>query len=149
LCECVCVGGCKIFPVSVSVRYSVPHNASQQCFLEVTNCRFGSTLLLWRSTLTYCLRRKYSAFIEYAQCISGYPDTCVHVRHWLARNGFNSSDHFRHRFWWIRVSFLIGIEVVVYLLSKNIGGNVTSRVFLCLMLFKVMSWGRVHESRLP
>jgi hypothetical protein len=140
LCECVCVGGCKIFPVSVSVRYSVPHNATQQCSLEVTNYRFGSTLLLRRSTLTYYLRRKYSAFIEYAQYISGYPDTCVHVRHWLAKNDSNSSDHFRHRFWWIRVSFLIGIEVVVCLLSKNIGGNdVTSRGFLCLMLFEVMS----------
>jgi hypothetical protein len=131
------VSGCKIFPVSVSVRYSVPHNASQQCFLEVTNCRFSSTLLLQRSTVTYCYG---SAFIEYAQCISRYPDTCVNVGHWLARNDFNSSDCFRHRFWWIRVSFLIGIEVVVCILSKNIGGNdVTSHAFLCLVLLEVMS----------
>jgi hypothetical protein len=56
-------------------------------------------LLFWRSTLTYCPRRKYSVFIEYAQCISRYPDTCVRVHHWLARNDFNSSDHFRHRLW--------------------------------------------------
>jgi hypothetical protein len=33
--------------------------------------------------------------------------------------------------WWIRISFLFGIKVVVCLLSKNIGGNdVTSSVFL-------------------
>jgi hypothetical protein len=36
-------------------------------------------------------------------------------------------------------SFLIGIKVALCLLSKNIGGNdVTSRVFLSLMLFEVM-----------
>jgi hypothetical protein len=71
--------------------------------------------------------------------MSRYPDTCVHVHHWLARNDFNSSDHFRHRLWWIRVSFLIGIKVVVCLLSKNFGGNdVTSHVFLSLMLFEVI-----------
>jgi hypothetical protein len=60
------------------------------------------------------------------------------MHHWLGRNDFNSSDCFRHRLWWIRVSFLNGIKVVVCLLSKNIGGNdVTSRVFLTLMLFEV------------
>jgi hypothetical protein len=70
--------------------------------------------------------------------MSRYPGTCVHVHNWLARNDFNSSDCFRHRLWWIRVSFLIGIKVVVYLLSENIGGNdITSRVFLSLMLFEV------------
>jgi len=31
----------QIFPVSVSVKCSVPNNASHQCFLEVTN--FGMT----------------------------------------------------------------------------------------------------------
>jgi hypothetical protein len=42
--------------------------------------------------------------------------------------------------WWIRVSISIGIKVVVCLLSKNIVGNdVSSRVFLRLMLFEVMS----------
>jgi hypothetical protein len=138
----VCVwvlGGHKVFPVSVSVRYCVSNNARQQCFLEDTNFGFGSTLLFQRSTVIYCLRRKYSTFIEYAQCMSRYHDTCVHVHPWLARNDFNSSDHFRHRFSWIRVSFLTGIKVVVWLLSKNIGGNdVTSCVFLSLMLFEAM-----------
>jgi hypothetical protein len=133
------VGGGKIFPVSVPVRYSVSNNESQHCFLEVTDFGFGSTLLFQRSTLISFLGKIYSAFIEYVQCMSGYHDTCVHVHHWLPQNDFNSSDRFRHRHWWIRVSFLIAIKVVVYLLSKNIGGNdVTSRVFLSLMLFKVM-----------
>jgi nitrate reductase gamma subunit len=40
-CGCICVwvrwGGFKIFPVSVSAKCSVPSNASQQCFQEVTN----------------------------------------------------------------------------------------------------------------
>jgi hypothetical protein len=41
--------------------------------------------------------------------------------------------------WWISVSFLFGIKVVECLLSKNIDGNdVTSCVFLSMMLFKVM-----------
>jgi hypothetical protein len=41
LCVCICVcgpwGGFKIFSFSVSVKCSVPNNATQQCFLEVTN----------------------------------------------------------------------------------------------------------------
>jgi hypothetical protein len=80
------MGGYKIFPVSVSVRYSIPYNGSQQCFLEVTHFGFGSILLFQRSAVTNCLVRKYSAFIEYAHCMSGYLDTCVNVHHWLARN---------------------------------------------------------------
>jgi hypothetical protein len=67
--------------------------------------------------------RKYSAFIEYVQCMSRYLDTGVSVHHWLARNDFNSSDGFRHTLSWIRVYFFIDIKVVVCLLSKNIGGN--------------------------
>jgi hypothetical protein len=99
----------------------------------------SSTLLFQRSIITYCPRRKYSAFIEYAQCMSRCHDTCIHVHQWLARNDFNFSDHFRHRLRWFRDSFLIGIKVVVCLLSKNIGGNdEASRVFLNLMLFEVM-----------
>jgi hypothetical protein len=34
----------------------------------------------------YFPKRKYSAFIEYVQCISEYHDTCVHVHNTLARN---------------------------------------------------------------
>jgi hypothetical protein len=133
------VGGCKLFPVSVSVKYSAPNNAIHHLFLEVTNFRFGSTLLFQKSTIIYCWRRNYSAFIEYAQCMSGYHDTYVHVHLWLARNYLNSSDRFRHRLWWIRIFFLIGIKEVVCLLSKNFGGNdVTLRIFLSLMLFEVM-----------
>jgi hypothetical protein len=80
--------------------------------------------------------RKYSAFIEYAQCMSRYLDTCVDVPHCLSRNDFSSRDGFRHRLWWIRVYFFTGIKVVICLLSKNIGGNdVTSFVLLSLMLF--------------
>jgi hypothetical protein len=61
------------------------------------------------------------------------------VHHRLARNELKVSDCFRHRLWWIRVSFFIDIKVVVYVLSKIFGGNdVTSRVFLSLMLFEVM-----------
>jgi hypothetical protein len=41
LCGCICVCGrwCdfQVFHVSVSGKCSVPNNASQQCFLEVTN----------------------------------------------------------------------------------------------------------------
>jgi hypothetical protein len=86
--------------------------------------------------VTNCLVRKFSAFIEYVQCMYRYLDTCVNVHHWLARNDFNSSDGFRHRLWWIRVYFFTGIKVVICLLSKNIGGNdVTSFVLLSLMLF--------------
>jgi hypothetical protein len=40
-CGCICVhgrwSGFQIFPVSVSVKCSVPNNASQQCFPEFTN----------------------------------------------------------------------------------------------------------------
>jgi hypothetical protein len=80
--------------------------------------------------------RKYSAFIEHAQRMSGYLDTYVSVHHWLARNDFNSSDGFRHRLWWISVYFFIGIKELIYFLFKNIGGkDVTSWVFLSLMLF--------------
>jgi hypothetical protein len=83
-----------------------------------------------------CLVRKYSAFIEYAQCMSGHHWLAKNVHHWLAKNDFNFSDGFRHRLFWIRVYFFIGIKVVICLLSKNIGGyDVTSPVFLNLMLF--------------
>jgi hypothetical protein len=107
LCWCVCVFrhvcSCKIFPGSVSVRYSVPNDASQECMLEVSYFRFCSMLLFHRSTVINCLRRKYSAFIEHAQCMSGYHDACIYVHHCPARYGFNSSDRFRHRLWWIRL----------------------------------------------
>jgi hypothetical protein len=73
------VGGCKIFPGSVSVRYSVPNLACQECFLEVTNLGFCSTLLFHMSCVINCVRRKYSGFIEYAQCMSWVPDMCVSV----------------------------------------------------------------------
>jgi hypothetical protein len=92
-----------------------------------------------RSTIIYCLRKKYSAIIEYVQCMTRCLVTCFNVHHWLTKNNFNFSDHFRHILWWMRVSFPNGINVVVCVLSKNISGNyVTSRVFLSLMLFQVM-----------
>jgi hypothetical protein len=70
-------------------------------------------------------------FIEYVQCMSGYHNACISVHYWLARNDYHSSDHFRHRLWWIRLYLFIGIKVVVCFPSKNIGGNnVTSCVFL-------------------
>jgi hypothetical protein len=37
ICVCGCWGGFQIFPVSVSVKCSIPNNASQQCFPEVSN----------------------------------------------------------------------------------------------------------------
>jgi hypothetical protein len=141
VCRHVC--GCKIFPVSVSVRPSVPNNGSQQCFLEVTQFGFVSALVFWRSAVTNCLVKKYSAFIEYSQCMSGYLDTCVNVHHCLAWNDFNSSDGFRHRLWWIRVYVFICINVITYLLSKNIGGNnATSSVLLIWCFFKY--WRCLH-----
>jgi hypothetical protein len=58
-----------------------------------------------------------------------------HLHHFVIRNDFNSSDLFRHRLWWIRLCFFIGIKVVVRFPSKNIYGNdVTSLVFLILIL---------------
>jgi hypothetical protein len=118
----------------VSIRYSVPNNANQECFLEASNFGFFSVLLFHRWTVINCLRRKYSAFIEYGQCMSRYHDSCMYVHHWPARIVFNSSDGFRH--WlWIRLSLFIGIKVVVCLPSKTIGGtDVNSRVFLSLIL---------------
>jgi hypothetical protein len=89
----------KIFHGSVSVRYSVPNNDSQECFLEVIKFGFFSVLLFCRSTVINCLRRKYSEFIEYGQCRSGDHDACMYVHHWPARTDFNSSDGFRHRLW--------------------------------------------------
>jgi hypothetical protein len=86
----------KIVPGSLSVRYSIPINAIQDCFLEVSNFGFFSMLLFHRSTVINCPRRKYSAFIEYGQCMSGYHDACMYVHQWPARIDFNSSD-FRHR----------------------------------------------------
>jgi hypothetical protein len=135
VCVCEHVGGCKLFPVSLSVSYSVQNNASQQCFLEVTYFGFGSKLLFQRSPVIYCPRRKYSAFIEYTMFMYGYLDICVNVHFWLVRNGFNSSDSFRHRLWWIRLYLFIGINLVACLPSKNFGGiGVTSHVFLSLIL---------------
>jgi hypothetical protein len=39
VCICVCGRWCgfQIFPVSVCIKCTVLNNASQQCFLEVTN----------------------------------------------------------------------------------------------------------------
>jgi hypothetical protein len=34
---CGCRGDFKVFPGSVSVQFSVPNKASQQCFPELTN----------------------------------------------------------------------------------------------------------------
>jgi hypothetical protein len=138
LFRCICVwgcgGGCKIFPGSVSVRYCVPNLASKECFLEVTNFGFCSTLLFHMSCVINCLKRKYSWFIEYAQCTSQCPDTCVNVHHWLARNDFKSSDHCSTD-WWIRIYLFIGIKEVVCFRSKKFGGkDVTSCVFLSLIL---------------
>jgi hypothetical protein len=139
LCEWVClwgcVGSCKIFSGSVSVRYSVPSHTTQECILELSNFWFCSTSLFRRLSVINCLRRKYSALIKYVPCMSWCHDTCVNVHHWLGRNDFNSSDHFRHRIWWNRLYLYIGIKVVVCLPSKNFGENdVTSRVFLSLVL---------------
>jgi hypothetical protein len=40
-CGCICVCGhwygFKIFPFSLSLKFSVPYNASQKCFSENTN----------------------------------------------------------------------------------------------------------------
>jgi hypothetical protein len=130
LCACVCV----YVGMWVVVNYFL-----YQCLLSILLQIMQFTTFSWKSlisTIIYCWRRNYSAFIEYAQCMSGYH---VHVHLWLARNYLNSSDRFRHRLWWIRIFFLIGIKEVVCLLSKNFGGNdVTLRIFLSLMLFEVM-----------
>jgi hypothetical protein len=83
LCVCVCVCrhmcGCKIFPGSVSFRYSVPNDDSQECFLEVSNFGFCSTLLFHRSTLINYLRRKYLALNMPSVCpaIMMHVSTCI------------------------------------------------------------------------
>jgi hypothetical protein len=68
LSGCICVGGhlggCEIFPGSVSVRYSAPNHASQECFMEVSNLGFCSTLLFFRARVINFLRRKYSASLN-------------------------------------------------------------------------------------
>jgi hypothetical protein len=53
------VCGGEIFPGSLSVRYSIPNNVNQKCFLEVSNSGFASTLLFCKSTVINGLRRKY------------------------------------------------------------------------------------------
>jgi hypothetical protein len=69
----------KVFPGSVSIRCSVPNNASQECYLEGSNFGFFSKLLFPRSTVINCLRRKDSVFLKYGQCMSGYHDACMYV----------------------------------------------------------------------
>jgi hypothetical protein len=81
VCVCVCrhVCYCKTFPGSVSFRYSVPNNASQECFLEVSNFGFCSTLLFRRSTLINYLRRKCSALNMPSVCLAimMHVSTCI------------------------------------------------------------------------
>jgi hypothetical protein len=68
--------------------------------------------------------------------MSWCPYTCVNVHHWLARNEFNSSYHFRHRIQWNRLYLSIDIKVGVCFPSKNFVGNcITSCVF-----FKFDPW---------
>jgi hypothetical protein len=98
-----------------------------------------SNLLFCISSIIYSIRRKYSAFTEYAQCMSRHHDTCVNVHHWLTNKDFNSSDGFRHKPWWITLYVFICINMAVCLPSKNIVGNdVTSHIFLSLILFEIL-----------
>jgi hypothetical protein len=71
--------------------------------------------------------------------MSGYPDICVHVCHWVARNDFNYIDHSSHRLWKIRVSFLIGIKVIVCLFPRTLVEMMSLHVFFYVScIFK--SW---------
>jgi hypothetical protein len=85
-CVCVCVRAlpCKvgyiIFLLSVSVRYAFSKISSQKCFLAVNNFRLLK-LAFHRSILIHSVRRKFSAFMEYVQCISRHHDTGVNVHH--------------------------------------------------------------------
>jgi hypothetical protein len=126
--------GFKIFPVTVSVKWSVPNNASQQCFQKITN--FGmAQVVIPKSAVTTCQVRKCTVFIEYVQCIFKHLETCMNVQDLLAINDFIYSDGFTHTLWWISAYFFIGLNVVVHLPSKDIVGNdVTSCFFVCLMI---------------
>jgi hypothetical protein len=138
-CGCICVCGrwCgfQIFPISVSVKCSVPNYASQQCFLEVTN--FGRA------------QRCYSK-----------DEVCHPVRWGTVRHSLNMSSVcstiLRHVSMCIigllqRISNTVMAscigpselvllsslaEVVVYLPSKDIVGNdVSPWIFLIWMIF--------------
>jgi hypothetical protein len=137
-CECICVHGfwCgfKIFPVTVSVKWCVPNNASLQCFREVTN--FGMAQLC--SSKVSCdnlsgeeMHRIHWIFPVYIRT-SWDMYECARLACYKC---FNYSDGFMHILWWISAYFFIGLKVVVYLPSKDIVGNdVTSRIFVCSMI---------------
>jgi hypothetical protein len=150
-CGCICVCGrwCgfQIFPISVSVKCSVPNYASQQCFLEVTN--FGRA------------QRCYSK-----------DEVCHPVRWGTVRHSLNMSSVcstiLRHVSMCIigllqRISNTVMAscigpselvllsslaEVVVYLPSKDIVGNdVSPWIFLIWMIF--LRHESVHTFGLP
>jgi hypothetical protein len=84
---CVCeralgIVCCMVFLLSVSVRYSIPKSAIQECFLEVKNVGLLKLLFL-RSIIIHSVRRKYSTSMAYVQCMSGCQHKCINVHHWL------------------------------------------------------------------
>jgi hypothetical protein len=136
VCGSPCTQSCEdntSFSVSVEIPFS--KNGSHDCFLELNN--FRSNLLFCGSSTIYSVSRNFSAFSDYVQCISRHPDTCVNVHHWLTAKGFNSSNCFRHRLCWNILYLFLCIIVAVCLPSKNnFGIDVTSHIFLGMILFE-------------
>jgi hypothetical protein len=115
------------FPGSMSIQYSVPNNVSQEFFLEVSNFGFFSALVFCRSTVVNCLRRKYSAFIEYGQCVLGCHDVCMYVHHWPARIDFNSTHRFRYR-------------LLAYPLLRHAENSLSQNLSLTLWKYMYVQW---------
>jgi hypothetical protein len=133
----VCVTACVI---SKYFKFLCLLNALFQ-IMQVSNASRKSLILVWlnvafpSSGVTTCQVKKCIAFSEYVQPMFKDLETCMHVHHWLATNGFNYSVGFMNRLWWISGYFFIGLKVVVYLPSKDIVGNeVTSCIFLSWMI---------------
>jgi hypothetical protein len=67
-----------------------------------------------RSSTIYFVRRNFSAFREYVQCMSR-PHDAWSKHDWLTKKDFNSSDCFMDRHLWIALCLFICINVAVSL----------------------------------
>jgi hypothetical protein len=80
VCVWECMGGWKIFPASVSVRYFVPNHASQEWFLEVSNFGFCLALLFCRSRVLNILGGNIQHLLNMP---SVGPSVMIHVSMWI------------------------------------------------------------------
>jgi hypothetical protein len=94
-----------------------------------------SNFVVLKSSCIYSVRRNYSAFREYVQCMSRHHDTWVNVHHWVKWRDFNSSDCFRPSPRWNTPCLFPCINVAVFHPSMNMAEIISPHIFFLVWSF--------------